>query len=135
MRILERQIPLAQEPARAVELALLRAQILDERLHNTEEAARALEQVIAELNPRSWEAHERLRALYERRRTGRGSSRSPSGSCSSPRIRPSARRARWSWACCGATAWATQKKAIAAFERVLEIDADNLEALRALAPL
>src|SRR6185369_13720682 len=64
--ILERQVPLAKEPARAVELALLRAQILDERLHNDDEAAHGLEQVIAELDPRSWEAHQRLRALYER---------------------------------------------------------------------
>ena len=49
--------------------------------------------------------------------------------------RPSGRRARWSWRCCGGIACATTRRRIAAFERVLEIDPDNLEALRALAPL
>src|SRR4029079_3904965 len=34
VRILEKQVPLAKEPARAFDLALARAQILDERLNN-----------------------------------------------------------------------------------------------------
>ena len=36
VRILERQIPLAEEPGRAVELGLQRAQIFDEKLHDTD---------------------------------------------------------------------------------------------------
>ena len=66
VKILDRQIPHVGEPARAAELALRRAEILDSKLNNHKEAARALEQLIAELDPRSWPAHERLRALYER---------------------------------------------------------------------
>jgi tetratricopeptide (TPR) repeat protein len=135
VRILERQIPLAKEPSHAVNLALLRAQILDERLKNVEEAARALEQVIAELNPRSWEAHERLRALYER-----GGQWSQVVKIAERQLflteDPAQRTPR---ALELGALWRDrlrdQKKATAAFERVLEIDADNIDALEALAPL
>jgi tetratricopeptide (TPR) repeat protein len=135
VRILERQVPLSAEPGRAVELALLRSQIFDEHLKNTDEAARALEQVIAELNPRSWEAHQRLRAIYEKTNnwakvvkvaerqlflTEDPTERAPRAIELGVLWRDRLRDA---------------KKATAAFERVLEIDADNLEALRALAPL
>jgi tetratricopeptide (TPR) repeat protein len=135
VRILEKQIPLARDPARAVDMALLRAQIFDDRLHNSEDAAHALEQLIAELNPRSWEAHERLRALYEKMQSW-------------PRVVKVAERQlfliedpaqRTPRALEVGEIWRDRlrdaKKATAAFERVLEIDPENLDALRALAPL
>ena len=135
VRILERQVPLARDPARAVELALLRAQIFDERLRNPEEAAHALEQLIAELNPRSWEAHERLRALYEKAqswaRVVKVAERQLFLIEDPAQRTPRALELGMLWR----DRLRDGKKAIAAFERVLEIDPDNLEALRALAPL
>ncbi|HET6283347.1 MAG TPA: hypothetical protein VFH73_20485, partial [Polyangia bacterium] len=135
VRILERQIPLAKEPARAVELALLRAQILDERLQNEDEAAAALEQVVAELDPRSWPAHERLRALYERAgdwpQVIKVAERQLFLTEDPAQRAPRALELGVLWR----DRLGDQKKAIAAFERVLEIDAESLEALQALAPL
>ena len=135
VRILEKQIPLARDPVRAVDMALLRAQIFDERLRNPEEAARALEQLIAELNPRSWEAHERLRALYEKTanwaRVVKVAERQlfliEDPAQRTPRALEVAQILR--------DRLRDPKKATAAFERVLEIDPENPEALRALAPL
>ncbi|HET6148528.1 MAG TPA: tetratricopeptide repeat protein [Polyangia bacterium] len=135
VRILEKQIPLARDPVRAVDMALLRAQIYDERLRNPEEAARALEQLIAELNPRSWEAHERLRAIYEKTqnwaRVVKVAERQlfliEDPAQRTPRALEVAQILR--------DRLRDPKKATAAFERVLEIDPDNPDALRALAPL
>ena len=36
VRILERQMPLAEEPGRAADIGLQRAQIFDEQLHDTD---------------------------------------------------------------------------------------------------
>jgi tetratricopeptide (TPR) repeat protein len=135
VRILERQVPLAKEPARAVDLALLRAQILDERLRNLDEAARGLEQVVAELDPRSWTAHERLRALYERQgdwaRVVKVAERMLFLT-EDPALRvPRALEVGVLWR----DRLGDEKKATTAFERVMEIDGDNLDALRALAAL
>jgi len=135
VRILERQVPLATDPARAVEIALLRAQILDERLRNLDEAARALEQVVSELDPRSTVAHERLRALYERlqdwARVVKVAERQLFLT-EDPALRtPRALELGTLWR----DRLGDQKKAIGAFERVLEIDADNGDALLALAAL
>jgi tetratricopeptide (TPR) repeat protein len=135
VRILDRQIPYAGDPARAVELALRRATILDEKLGTPEDAARGLEVLIAELDPRNWEAHERLRALYERLDqwakvvgvaerqlfltedpADRGRRALELGTMLRDRLHDGPR-------------------AIAAFERALEIDPRSLAALEALAPL
>jgi tetratricopeptide (TPR) repeat protein len=135
VRILERQVPLAKEPTHAVELALLRAQILDERLRNVDEAAHGLEQVVSELDPRSWTAHERLRALYERKqdwaRVVKVAERMLFLTEDPGERTPRALEVGVLWR----DRLGDEKKAITAFERVLEIDADNLEALRALAAL
>jgi tetratricopeptide (TPR) repeat protein len=135
VRILEKQVPLAKEPARAVDLALARAQILDERLNNLDEAAHGLEQVVAELDPRSWLAHERLRALYERKqdwaRVVKVAERQLFLTEDPAQRTPRALEVGVLWR----DRLGDQKKAITAFERVLEIDADNLEALQALAAL
>ena len=66
VQIVERQIPLAQEPGRAAELGLLRARIFDEKMNDIDAATEALERLISEIDPRSVEGHARLRALYER---------------------------------------------------------------------
>jgi tetratricopeptide (TPR) repeat protein len=135
VRILERQVPLAKDPARAVELAILRAQILEEKLRNGDEAARGLEQVIAELNPRSWEAHERLRALYERggqwARVVKVAERQLFLTEDPTERTPRAIELAVLWR----DRLGDPLKATAAFERVLEIDPENMDALTALAPL
>jgi tetratricopeptide (TPR) repeat protein len=135
VRILERQVPLAKEPARAVDLALLRAQILDERLRNVDEAAHGLEQVVSELDPRSWTAHERLRALYERKqdwaRVVKVAERMLFLTEDPAERVPRALEVGMLWR----DRLGDERKAITAFERVMEIDGDNLEALTALAAL
>jgi tetratricopeptide (TPR) repeat protein len=135
VRILERQVPLAKDPAHAVDLALLRAQILDERLRNLDEAALGLEQVVSELDPRSWVAHERLRALYERKsdwaRVVKVAERMLFLSEDPAQRTPRALEVGVLWR----DRLGDEKKAITSFERVLEIDGDNLDALQALAAL
>ena len=134
-RILERQIPYAADPERAVELALRRAALLDEKLDSPKEAAYMLEQVVGELDPRSWDAHERLRDLYER-----------DGDW--PKVVKIAERQlflteaapdRMARAMEVGTIWRDrlrdEHKAITAFERALEIDPHSVEAMQALAPL
>ncbi|MES1206082.1 MAG: tetratricopeptide repeat protein [Pseudomonadota bacterium] len=135
VKILDRQIPHVGDPARAAELALRRAEILDTKLNNPREAARALEQLVSELDPRNWPAHERLRALYERDNDW-------------PRVVKIAERQlflteapddRAQRALELGVLWRDKlrddAKATNAFERTLEIDARNLEAMQALAPL
>ncbi|HEX2660748.1 MAG TPA: hypothetical protein VHU40_20850, partial [Polyangia bacterium] len=134
-KILDRQIPQVDDTARAVELALRRADILDVNLAKPQEAAAALEKLIAELDPRSWDAHDRLRELYERAgdwpRVVKVSERQLF------LIEIPAERLQRALAL-GALIrdrLRDEHKATGAFERALEIDPRSLEAMRALAPL
>jgi tetratricopeptide (TPR) repeat protein len=135
VRILDRQAPLATEPGRAVELALLRAQIFDEKLHDVDAAAEALERLIAEIDPRSAEAHRRLRAYYEQDEDW-------------PRVVKIAERQLFltedpaervprsmEFAALVRDRLGDDRKAISIYERVLEIDPENLVALEAVAGL
>jgi tetratricopeptide (TPR) repeat protein len=63
--ILERRIPLASDSQAAVALALERARIFEEELDTRSEAMATLEQLVAELDPRSLTAYARLRKLAE----------------------------------------------------------------------
>jgi tetratricopeptide (TPR) repeat protein len=135
VRILDRQAPLATEPGRAVELVLQRAQIFDEKLHDIDAAAEALERLIAEIDPRNAEAHARLRRYYEQdddwakavkiaeRQLGLTDDRAE-------RVRRSMELADLIRDKLG-----DDRKAIAIYERVLEIDPDDLHALQAVAGL
>jgi golgin subfamily B member 1 len=135
VRILDRQAPLATEPGRAVELALLRAQVFDEKLHDVDAAAEALERLIAEIDPRSAEAHTRLRAYYEQDEDW-------------PRVVKIAERQLFltedpaqrvprsmEFAALVRDRLGDDRKAISIYERVLEIDPENLPALEAVAGL
>jgi tetratricopeptide (TPR) repeat protein len=135
VRILERQIPLAQEPGKAVELALQRAQIFDEKLHDIDAAAETLERLISEVDPRNAEAHARLRTYYERDEDW-------------PRVIKVAERQLFLIEDPGQRVpkamelgalvrdqLGDDKRAIPIFERVLEIDPDNMDALAAVAAL
>ena len=135
VRILDRQAPLATEPGRAVELALLRAQVFDEKLHDIDAAAEALERLIAEIDPRSAEAHTRLRAYYEQDEDW-------------PRVVKIAERQLFltedpaqrvprsmEFAALVRDRLGDDRKAISIYERVLEIEPENLAALEAVAGL
>ncbi len=133
--MLDRQIPLATEPGRAVELALQRARIFDEKLNDFDAAAETLERLIAELDPRNIEAHARLRAYYERDedwpRVVKVAERQLN-LVDDPALRvPKALEL-------GALVrdrLEDDRRAISIFERVLEMDPENLEALQAVAAL
>src|SRR5262249_19007432 len=89
----------------------------------------------AELDPRSREAHERLRALYDRRqdwaRVVKVAERQLFLTEDPAQRIPRAVELGVLWR----DRLGDQKKAIAAFERVLEIDGENQEAMQALAAL
>jgi tetratricopeptide (TPR) repeat protein len=135
VKIFERQIPLAKDPARAVTLALARAQIFEEKLFDTDAATEALERLIAEVDPRSVDAHARLRAIYERDedwlRVVKIAERQLYLT-EDPIKRVAAALALGDLV---RRRLGDDRKAISIYERVLEIDADNTEALTAAAAL
>jgi golgin subfamily B member 1 len=133
--ILERRIPLAEDPAVAISLALERARVLEEDLRNPDEAMRALDQIITELDPKNVEAHDRLRQVAEAKGDW-------------PRVVTTAERQLFLTEDAGERAaraleigmlWRDKlqdpPRAMTAFERVIELDPNNAEALYALAPL
>lgn len=133
--ILERRIPLAPDTVAAVELALERARIFEEELKTRAEAIGALELLVTELDPRCLPAYERLRRLSEL-----------GGEW--PRVVAVAERQlflsetpeeRIARALEIGALWRDRlgdpRKATAAFERAVEIDPNNGEALAALAKL
>jgi tetratricopeptide (TPR) repeat protein len=61
------QLGAEDEPARAAEAALERAQLLEERLGSPTEAIRQLDRLVSELDPTHLEAHTALRRLHEAR--------------------------------------------------------------------
>jgi len=67
--VLAAQIPLhaVDDPGKAAAIAIERAQLLEERLGAPAEAVRQLDRVLAELDPRSLDAHSALRRLHESR--------------------------------------------------------------------
>jgi len=67
--VLAAQIPLhaTDDPARATQIALERAKLCEERLGAPAEAVRQLEKILADLDPRSLDAHSGLRRLHEAR--------------------------------------------------------------------
>jgi len=135
VKVLEKQIPLADDPQRSVQLGLLRAQVFDERLHDPDAAAEALERLISEIDPRSVEAHNRLRGYYEQSENWARVVRVAERQLmliEDPQARvPQAMEL-------GALVrdkLGDDKKAITIYERVLEIDPENLDALHAVADL
>jgi tetratricopeptide (TPR) repeat protein len=135
VQIMERQMPLAQEPGRAADIGLQRAEIFAEKLNDNDQAALALEQLIAEIDPRNVVAHQRLRSYYEVDEDW-------------PRVIKIAERqillteepalrvpAAMELGALVRDKLGDDKKAISIFERVLEMDADNMDALHATADL
>ena len=133
--LLARRIALLSNPAEAVPLALQRANLLVEKLNDSAEAIRALEHIISDLDPTSVEAHQALRRVAEAGNDW-------------PRVASVAER-QLSFAtdpkerveraleigCLYRDRLQDAKKAIGAFERVVEIEPEQSDALAALASL
>jgi tetratricopeptide (TPR) repeat protein len=133
--LLARRIALSTNPAESVPMALERARLLVEKLDDSAEAIRALEHTISDLDPTSVEAHEALRRVAESRNDW-------------PRVASVAER-QLSFATDPKERVARAleigglyrdrlhdaKKAIGAFERVIEIEPEQSDALAALTPL
>jgi tetratricopeptide (TPR) repeat protein len=135
VKILDRQASLSTEPKTAMELGLRRAGVFDEKLHDLHAAAEALEHVIAEIDPHSAEAHTRLRAYYEQdedwpqvvKVAERQLLLTEDAAERIPRSLELATLVR--------DRLSDDRKAIAIYERVLEMDPDHLQALEDVAGL
>ena len=133
--LLARRIAISTNPAEAVPLALQRASLLEEKLDDSSEAIRALEHIIDHLDPASQEAHQALRRVAEAREDWPRVvvvAERQLGFATEPRERV-ARALEIGFLCRDQLKDA--RKAIAAFERVIEVEPEQPHALAALAPL
>ena len=133
--LLALRVGIATNPADAVPLALQRASLLVEKLDDSAEAIRALEHIISDLDPASVDAHHALRRVAEARndwpRVAMVAERQLSFATD-----PRERVARaLEIGCLYRDHLQDAKKAINAFERVVEIEPEQSDALAALAPL
>jgi len=133
--LLARRTAISTNPAESVPLALERAKLLVEKLDDAAEAISALEHVISDLDPASVEAHEALRKVAEARgdwpRVAVVAERQLTFAAD-----PKERVARaLEIGCLYRDRLHDAKKAIGAFERVVEIEPEQSDALAALVPL
>lgn len=135
--ILERQAPLYahDDPAKAAEVILRRARLLEERLGAPVEAIDALEALLAEVDPGNLDAHKALRRLYEARGDFDAAVRIAEREMylSAGEAEKIARGMEIGLLCRDQLGDAT--RALQAFERVLELAPDHDEALAAAAEL
>ena len=133
--MLERQIPLVGDSSTAVAISLRRAEILETDLGEHAAAIEAFERLVAELDPNLWEAHERLRGLYERA----GNWERVVKVAERQLFLTEAEDERLRRALEIGALWRDRLgdpgKAIDAYERALEINGSALDAMRALQPL
>jgi tetratricopeptide (TPR) repeat protein len=135
--ILGRQIPLVQtdDTERAAAIAMERAEILEEKLGAPVEAIRALETLLREINPNHLEAHTALRRLHEARGDFESAVRIAEREMflSPDPVRKVSRGLEIGFMCRDRLNNPT--RALQAFKRVLELDADQEEALASAADL
>lgn len=134
--VLARQISLyGDEPEKAAELAMERAQILEERLGAPADAIKALEALLREINPNHLEAHTALRRLHEARGDFDAAVRIAEREMylSPEAVRKVSRGLEIGFICRDRLGNPT--RALQAFKRVLELDPDQEEALGAAADL
>ena len=135
VRVLDRQIPLAEEPGRAVELGLFRAQVFDDKLHDTDSAAEALERLISEVDPRSIIAHDRLRKYYEDDEDWARAVKVMERQMFLTEDPVERVRRAMQLGALIRDRVGDDRKAVSIFERVLEMDPENMEALHGAATL
>ena len=135
--ILGRQLPLVEvdDPPRAAELAMERAAILEEKLGAPVESIRALEALLRDINPNHLEAHTALRRLHEARGDFESAVRIAEREMflSPEPQRKVALGVEIGFICRDRLGNPT--RALQAFKRVLELDADQEEALASAADL
>jgi tetratricopeptide (TPR) repeat protein len=134
--VLGRQITLySEEPEKGAEVAMERAQILEERLGAPADAIKVLEQLLQELNPNHLEAHTALRRLHEARGDFDAAVRIAEREMylSPEPVRKISRGLEIGFICRDRLGNPT--RALQAFKRVLELDPDQDEALFAAADL
>ena len=135
--VLAAQIPLyaVDDPARAAEAALERARLLEERLGAPAEAIRQLDKVIADLDPRSLDAHSGLRRLHEARGDFEAAVRVAEREMylAEHPVQKVARGLEIGLLC--RDRLGDPLRALGAFERVLALEPENDEALAAAAEL
>jgi tetratricopeptide (TPR) repeat protein len=135
--ILGRQIPLVQidDQERAAEIAMERAELLEEKLGAPVEAIRALETLLRDINPNHLEAHTALRRLHEARGDFESAVRIAEREMflSPDPIRKVSRGLEIGFICRDRLGNPT--RALQAFKRVLELDPDQEEALTSAADL
>ena len=133
--ILERRIPLAADSQAAVALALERARILEVELDTRSEAVATLEQVVEELDPRCLPAYASLRRLAE---LGSDWGRVVAVAEKQLFLEDDPREKASQALKIGELLrdhFDDPRRAISAFERAIEIDPQNLDALTSLASL
>ncbi|HEY5945057.1 MAG TPA: tetratricopeptide repeat protein, partial [Kofleriaceae bacterium] len=135
--ILGRQIPLVlvDDTARAAELAMERAEILEEKLGAPVDAIRAFETLLRDINPNHLEAHTALRRLHEARGDFESAVRIAEREMflSPDPERKISRGLEIGFICRDRLGNPT--RALQAFKRVLELDPDQEEALTAAGDL
>jgi tetratricopeptide (TPR) repeat protein len=135
--ILGRQIPIVQvdDPQRAGELAMERAVLLEDKLGAPQEAIRALDVLLREINPNHLEAHTALRRLHEARGDFESAVRIAEREMflSPEPERKVSRGIEIGFICRDRLNNPT--RALQAFKRVLELDPDQEDALAAAADL
>ena len=133
--VLARRIAIESDKSVATELSLTRTDILEERLGAPDEAVRALEPRSSPSNPTHLGMHARLRHLYEMRGDVAEAVRIAERELYLARS-PAVKVARGlEIAMLSRDKLGDPKRALGAFERVLELDQQNLEALRGAADL
>ena len=133
--LIERRIAIAETPADATALALERARIFEEDLKDLPAAVEALERIINEMDPANRDAHTALRRVAETMqdwpRVVAVAERQLSLT-TEPKERV-ARGLEIGWLC--RERLADTRKAVRAFEQVLEMDPEQADALAELATL
>jgi golgin subfamily B member 1 len=133
--LLERRIAIAETPADATALALERARLFEEDLKDLPSAVTALERIINEMDPTHRDAHTALRRVAEAMEDWPrvvSVAEKQLGLTTEPKERV-ARGLEIGWLC--REKLADTRKAVRAFEQVLEMDAEQTDALEALAEL
>ena len=129
--VLAQQIDNSDETERQVMLAFRQGDILEEKLDDPEAAARVFEQIIHQLSPADLDAHRRLRQIHQRL----GQVARACEVAEREMLLLSDDEDRLALALEIARMWREAgdvKHAVAAFERVLKLDPDSVEALGAL---
>jgi len=133
VEVLQRQLEQSDDPEQRVVLAFKQADVLEEKLADLDAAAEVFEQVIAEYSPTDLDAHHRLKEIHLRRGDHQRASEVAERELF---LMDADDHERITLALEIARLWhekaGDDQRALLAYERVLEMSPDNLDALVAL---